>query len=95
MKTYYIVDRGKAVAVDDKENTMRITLTVKKTRRAFDNVEMLIIDEKELCIWQPNIGNARGSRRTRLTREEVEGIVYVQTQLENENGKMAGKGIKD
>jgi hypothetical protein len=73
---------------------MRITLTVNTTRRAFENVEMIIIDEKEVCIWQPNVGNQRGSRRTRLARTDVQGIVYVQTQIENENGKMAGKGIK-
>lgn len=73
---------------------MRITLRVKQTRRAFENVEMIIIDEKEVCIWQPNVGNQRGSRRTRLTREEVNGIVYIQTGHENENGKMEGKGIK-
>jgi len=74
---------------------MRITLTVNTTRRAFENVEMIIIDEKEMCIWQPQIGNKRGSRRTRIDRKELHGIVYVQTQQENENGKMEGKGIKN
>lgn len=58
---------------------MRLTLTRNKTRHAFENVEMLIIDEKELCVWQPNVGNKRGSRRTRIDRKELQGIVYVET----------------
>lgn len=63
---------------------MRITLTRNATRHAFENVEMVIIDDKELCIWQPNVGNRRGSRRTRIDRKELKGIVYVETKPDEE-----------
>lgn len=63
---------------------MRITFTTNtNTRRTFTDVEMIIIDETEMCIWQPQIGNKRGSRRTRLPRNEIVGIVYVQTKESN------------
>lgn len=58
---------------------MRITLSHVTGRRAFENVEMIIADDKEIVIWQPNVGNKRGSRRTRFERHEIMGIMYVET----------------
>lgn len=55
-------------------------------RRSFENVEMIIIDDKEIVIWQPKPGNQRGSRRTRFERHEIMGVIHVDT-----NEKKIGK----
>jgi hypothetical protein len=56
---------------------MRIVLNTKTGMQMFDNVEMIIVDDIEFIIWQPNIGNKKGSRRTRFTRYDMVGVVQV------------------
>ena len=72
---------------------MKILISHVTGRRAFDDVEMIIVDDKEIVIWQPKAGNQRGSRRTRFERHEVMGIIYVDTD-QKEKGKMETEKAK-
>lgn len=73
---------------------MRIIVETTTGRIFYDEVEMIIIDEKELCVWQPQIGTKKGSRRTRIERKNIKGIVNVDTN-ETKHGKVEMQGTKD
>lgn len=73
---------------------MRIMLTTNTGRLSFDEVEMIIVDEIEMCIWQPNIGRKKGSRRTRFARNQIKGIIYLDTLDSTEDTKREEKPPK-